>query len=98
MVTVLFMSPGADQPTTLGQKTFDFEFSSPTGWSRIDFLNPLMGLRVAVLCADGPASPRGEKIILTFFKESFDPKTTTGTTSNTPDHSSRCGSPCVFLL
>ncbi len=72
MVTVLFMSPGAEQPTTLGQKTFDFELPSPKSWSRLDFLSPLMGLCVAVLCADGPASPRGEKIILTFFKESFD--------------------------
>jgi DnaJ-domain-containing protein 1 len=72
MVTVLFMSPGAEQPTTLGQKTFDFELPSPKSWSRLEFLEPLMGLCVSVLRADGLPSQRGEKIVLTFFKENFD--------------------------
>ena len=72
MVTVLFMSPGAEQPTTLGQQTFGFELPSPKSWSRLEFLSPLMALCVSILCADGPPSPRGEKIILKFFKESFD--------------------------
>ena len=57
MTTVIFMAPGADQPTTLGQKTFDFELPSPnpvvaicvhlhllkgTWQSKADFLGPCL--------------------------------------------------------
>jgi len=72
MASILFMAPGADQPTTLGQKTFDFELPSPKAWSRLRFLEPLMGLCLSVLRADRTKSERGEKIILKFFIESFE--------------------------
>ena len=71
MATVLFMAPGADQPTTLGQKTFDFELPPATTWSRLRFLEPLMGLCVYVLNAGRSPSSRGEKIILQFFIDSL---------------------------
>jgi DnaJ like chaperone protein len=72
MTTVLFMAPGADLPTTLGHKTFDFALPPPSSWSRVDFLEPLMGLCLAILRADGGASNRGAKIIRKFFVESFE--------------------------
>ena len=72
MATVLFMAPGADQPTTLGQHTFQFELPSPTSWSRLKFLEPLMGLCISILRAGSAPTERGEKIILKFFIESFD--------------------------
>ncbi len=70
--TVIMLSPGADEPTTLGMKTFDFILPEPASWSRLEFLKPLMTLCLAVLHADGEPSQRGTKIIRKFFIESFE--------------------------
>ena len=70
--TVIMLAPGADQPTTLGHRTFDFILPSPSKWSRLEFLRPLMALCMAILHADGRASERGSTIIQRFFIENFD--------------------------
>jgi DnaJ like chaperone protein len=70
--TVIMLAPGAEKPTTLGMKTFDFILPAPSSWSRVEFLKPLMSLCLAVLHADGKPSQRGAKIIRKFFIESFD--------------------------
>lgn len=71
-VTVLMIAPGSDAPTTLGHQTFDFELPSSSAWSKVAFLQPLMGLCMTVLKADGTSSSRGTKIIRKFFSDSFD--------------------------
>ena len=70
--TVIMLAPGADEPTTLGQQHFDFVLPSPSSWSRLTFLRPLMDLCVSILHADGKPSDRGAKIIRKFFIDSFD--------------------------
>lgn len=70
--TVLMLAPGAERPTTLGQRSFDFVLPPPSRWSRIDFIRPLMALCLTVLHANGRASERGQKIIMAFFREQFD--------------------------
>ncbi len=70
--TVIMLSPGAEQPTTLGQRAFDFVLPSPSSWSRLEFLRPLMTLCMAILHADGTPSARGSRIIKRFFIENFD--------------------------
>jgi DnaJ-domain-containing protein 1 len=71
-VTVLMIAPGAEAPTTLGHQTFGFELPPGSTWSKVAFLQPLMGLCMTVLRADGDISARGVKIIRKFFGESFD--------------------------
>jgi DnaJ-domain-containing protein 1 len=71
-VTILMIAPGSDAPTTLGHQTFDFELPSSSTWSKVAFLQPLMGLCMTVLQADGNSSSRGTKIIRKFFSDSFD--------------------------
>ncbi len=70
--TIIMLAPGADEPSTLGQKEFDFVLPKPSSWSRLEFLKPLMALCLSVLHADGTPSERGTKIIRTFFIESFE--------------------------
>ena len=70
--TVIMLAPGAEQPTTLGHRTFDFILPSPSKWSRLEFLRPLMALCMTILHADGRASDRGSTIIQRFFIENFD--------------------------
>jgi uncharacterized tellurite resistance protein B-like protein len=70
--TVIMLSPGADEPTTLGQQQFDFILPKPSTWSRLKFIQPLMNLCLTILHADGAPSPRGSKIIRKFFIDSFD--------------------------
>jgi len=69
--TVIMLAPGADEPTTLGQKEFEFVLPKPSSWSRLEFLKPLMALCLSILHADGEPSERGVKIIRKFFIESF---------------------------
>ena len=70
--TVIMMAPGADEPTALGRKHFDFVLPKHQRWSRVEFLRPLMGLCLSVLHADGEPSERGAKIIKKFFIDTFD--------------------------